>query len=303
MAKFFGNAAGKALSVVLAVLLLLCAGFAFAACSGKDYPQVRITIRFDDNDSETEDEYVLNYRFIRKLYPQTVDHYIELIEAGFYDNTVIHDFRSDRMVGGGYTYTDMEGGDNVDDLVSLADSYNALDLTPSVWADAARTQPLNTLYGEVTKNGADIEGGGYTNEKGAIGTYTYLQASDLPATKPVVYAQKSSDGSNRDGLSYLYNAVTSMFYLYTGSSSSAESTFCVFGVLADDDSKTRFDELTDAIAAYQDAMTEEDDSFSFTEEATMEVEDGMTRYGDYDIDISVPAHARIVLVSAEVISK
>ena len=38
-----------------------------------------------------------------------------------------------------------------------------------------------------------------------------------------------------------------MFYLYTGSSTSADSNFCVFGVLADDDSSTRFDELLDAI--------------------------------------------------------
>ena len=55
---------------------------------------------------------------------------MELIDAGFYDGTVIHDYRSDRMVGGGYTYEDTENADYLNDLVSLADQYDALDLTP-----------------------------------------------------------------------------------------------------------------------------------------------------------------------------
>ena len=82
MAKFFGNALGKAFSVVLAVFLLVGVAFAFVGCES-DYPQVRITIQFNDNDSDTDDTYVLNYRLSRKMYKQTVNHYIELIDAGF----------------------------------------------------------------------------------------------------------------------------------------------------------------------------------------------------------------------------
>lgn len=300
MAKFFGNTLGKVFSVVLAVFLLVGVAFAFVGCES-DYPQIRITIQFNDNDSDTDDTYVLNYRLNRKMYKQTVNHYIELIDAGFYDGTVIHDYQSNRMVGGGYTYNDVEN-DDYRDLASLAEAYDALSLTPSVWADEEYTQALNTLYGETAANGHGIDGeGAYTNEKGALGTYTYLDSSELPTPKPVVSAHKTSDGSDRKNIPYQYNAVTSMFYLYTGSSTSADSNFCVFGVLADDDSSTRFDELLDAIDAYEQAMQDEDDNYSFTEVQDMRIDDAMTEFGYYTAEFNIPK-VKIVIESIEVTS-
>lgn len=300
MAKFFGNTLGKVFSVVLAVFLLVGVAFAFVGCES-DYPQIRITIQFNDNDSDTDDTYVLNYRLSRKMYKQTVNHYIELIDAGFYDGTVIHDYQSNRMVGGGYTYNDVEN-DDYRDLASLAEAYDALSLTPTVWADEEYTQALNTLYGETAANGHGIDGeGAYTNEKGALGTYTYLDSSELPTPKPVVSAHKTSDGSDRKNIPYQYNAVTSMFYLYTGSSTSADSNFCVFGVLADDDSSTRFDELLDAIDAYEQAMQDEDDNYSFTEVQDMRIDDAMTEFGYYTAEFNIPK-VKIVIESIEVTS-
>lgn len=300
MAKFFGNALGKTFSVVLAVFLLVGVAFAFVGCES-DYPQIRITIQFNDNDSDTDDTYVLNYRLSRKMYKQTVNHYIELIDAGFYDGTVIHDYQSNRMVGGGYTYNDVEN-DDYRDLASLAEAYDALSLTPSVWADEEYTQALNTLYGETAANGHGIDGeGAYTNEKGALGTYTYLDSSELPTPKPVVSAHKTSDGSDRKNIPYQYNAVTSMFYLYTGSSASADSNFCVFGVLADDDSSTRFDELLSAISSYTSTMKEEDEDYVFTEVQDMRIDDAMTEFGYYTAEFNIPK-VKIVIESIEVTS-
>lgn len=300
MAKFFGNALGKVFSVVLAVFLLVGVAFAFVGCES-DYPQIRITIQFNDNDSDTDDTYVLNYRLNRKMYKQTVNHYIELIDAGFYDGTVIHDYQSNRMVGGGYTYNDVEN-DDYRDLASLAEAYDALSLTPTVWADEEYTQALNTLYGETAANGHGIDGeGAYTNEKGALGTYTYLDSSELPTPKPVVSAHKTSDGSDRKNIPYQYNAVTSMFYLYTGSSASADSNFCVFGVLADDDSSTRFDELLSAISSYTSTMKEEDEDYVFTEVQDMRIDDAMTEFGYYTAEFNIPK-VKIVIESIEVTS-
>ena len=300
MAKFFGNALGKAFSVVLAVFLLVGVAFAFVGCES-DYPQIRITIQFNDNDSDTDDTYVLNYRLSRKMYKQTVNHYIELIDAGFYDGTVIHDYQSNRMVGGGYTYNDVEN-DDYRDLASLAEAYDALSLTPTVWADADYSEALNTLYGETAANGHGIDGeGAYTNEKGALGTYTYLDSSELPTPKPVVSAHKTSDGSDRKNIPYQYNAVTSMFYLYTGSSASADSNFCVFGVLADDDSSTRFDELLSAISSYTSTMKDEDDNYPFTEVQDMRIDDAMTEFGYYTAEFNIPK-VKIVIESIEVTS-
>lgn len=300
MAKFFGNALGKAFSVVLAVFLLVGVAFAFVGCES-DYPQIRITIQFNDNDSDTDDTYVLNYRLSRKMYKQTVNHYIELIDAGFYDGTVIHDYQSNRMVGGGYTYNDVEN-DDYRDLASLAEAYDALSLTPTVWADADYSEALNTLYGETTANGFDVENGtGYTNEKGAIGTYTYLERTDLLASCPKVFAHSSQDGSNRPNLEYQYNAVTSLFYLYTGTSGS-ESNYCVFGLLADDDSKTRFDELLDAISSYTSTMQEEDKDYEFTEPQDSDrIVDERTEFGYYTAEFNIPK-VKIVIESIEVTS-
>ncbi len=295
MAKVLKNTAGRVIGVVLALLLLFGVAFAFVGCES-NYPQIRITIQFNDNDSDTDDEYVLNYRLNRKIYKQTVTHYLELIEAKFFDGTVIHDYQSNRMVGGGYTYGDLKG-DDYRDLVSLAEDYNALTLTPSVWKDNDREEEMNTLYGEVTANGFDIDGeGAYTNEKGALGTYTYLERADAPVGDVRVFGRASSNEEVRN-VPYLYNAVTSMFYLYTGSSASADSNFCVFGVLADDDSKTRFDELLSAIDAYETAEQEEDEEYTFTEEMSEEeIADPMTLYGSYTPEFNVPK-VKIVIES------
>ena len=298
MVKSIGKTLGKAFGVLLAALLLLCVALSFVACES-NYPEIRITIQFNDNDSDTEDEYVLDYTLNRKLYPQTVTHYLELIDAKFYDGTVIHDFRSDRMVGGGYTYADMETDDHRD-LVSLAEDYNALELTPSVWKDADYSEALNTLYGEVTQNGFSIDNDtGYKNSKGALGTYTYLDASEVSAAASVVYAHSSKDGSDRANLKYQYNAVTSLFYLYTGSSGAAESAYCVFGVLANETSQTRFDELLEAIDAYEAAQQEEDEQYSFTELQEESVNDAQTEFGYYAAEYNIP-RAKIVIESVEV---
>ena len=149
--------------------------------------------------------------------------------------------------------------------------------------------------------GLHTDEGAYTNEKGALGTYTYLDSSELPTPKPVVSAHKTSDGSDRKNIPYQYNAVTSMFYLYTGSSTSADSNFCVFGVLADDESSTRFDELLDAIDSYEQAMQDEDDNYSFTEVQDMRIDDAMTEFGYYTAEFNIPK-VKIVIESIEVTS-
>ena len=46
-------------------------------------------------------------------------HFIELAEAGFYDNTIIHDYTSNDWYGGGYVYNQEAYAD--------AGSNNALD--------------------------------------------------------------------------------------------------------------------------------------------------------------------------------
>ena len=295
----------------MALLLLFGCMTMFSGCA-TNYPRIRITITFEDDNDDTEDDvYKLKYTLNRKLYPQTVTHFIELIEQGFYNGTVIHDYQSSnsRMIGGGYTYEDLETSD-YEELVSLQDTYDSLSLSTSVWKqessmdeDGVETveygDALNSLYGEVPANGFDIDGTGYTNSKGAIGTYTYISKSD---STQIVCAKKSSKGKDRTNLKYYNNAVTSMFYIMTSSSSSTYSNYCVFGKLANDDAEDRFDELMDAISDYIADQEELDEEFTFTETVDdITITDDMTTYGYYEAEFSVPAHARIVITSMKVL--
>ena len=168
MFKSLGGKLAKGCAVALAAASLLGCTLMFSGCESKN-PEISVNIEFNG------EEYSLTYKLHRDLYSQTVAHYIELIDKDFFDGTVVHDFQSNRMVAGGYTYTDLENGDVLDDLTALdydaatkdADGNVTLE-NITVWKDAERTQPTNRLHGETSSNGFSIEdGSGLTNQVAA----------------------------------------------------------------------------------------------------------------------------------------
>ncbi len=286
MIKTLGGKLVKAVAVVLAAVCLLGCTLVFTGCESR-YPEITMRISFNG------ESYELRYKLSRDLYSQTVAHYLELIDLDFFDGTVIHDYRSDRMVGGGYTYADMENGDEVEDLIACdynaattdADGNITLD-NVTVWADADRTQETNRLHGETSANGFSIESGnGLRNRFGALGTYSYVGSAE----KKIVYYAKSSD--NGYGSSEYYkNSVTSMFYIYTSTTSSTDKNFCVFAELANDESKDALNALIDAIEEYTDDL----ESGSFTENKEVTIRDEFTMDGSYEADFSVPTEKIII---------
>ena len=104
MFKSLGGKLAKGCAVALAAASLLGCTLMFSGCESKN-PEISVNIEFNG------EEYSLTYKLHRDLYSQTVAHYIELIDKDFFDGTVVHDFQSNRMVAGGYTYTDLENGD------------------------------------------------------------------------------------------------------------------------------------------------------------------------------------------------
>ena len=112
-------------------------------------PRARITFEFNGT------EYTVEYQLYRDMYPQTVRHFIELADAGFYDGTIIHDYTSNDIYGGGYKYdaeryeSDVTNGspeDYLDDEgMYLEDDYYELfkqensPITPSVFDDDGYT--------------------------------------------------------------------------------------------------------------------------------------------------------------------
>ena len=70
-----------------------------------------------------------------------------------------------------------------------------------------------------------------------------------------------------------------MFYIYTSTSSSTDSEYCVFGELKDEDAESKFQELLDAIDEY----TTDKELDSFTEELSdSRIEDSLISGGSYE---------------------
>ena len=72
-----------------------------------------------------------------------------------------------------------------------------------------------------------------------------------------------------------------MFYIFLASSGSAESRYCVFGELADDESKTALDDLLAAIDTYVEGLGD-DGSFTETKEDVV-IEDEFVDGGSYKV--------------------
>lgn len=295
MAKRIGGKLVKLFSVFVASALLVGCAFMLAACES-NRPRISMEISFN---GET---YTLEYTLYRDLYSQTVAHYIELIDLGYYNGTVIHDYKaSDRMIGGGYTYDDLENGDVMDDLREIGyDSFTTNESGEvslkniTVWKDADRTVATNRLHGEVSNNGFRIKNGtGLSNAYGTLGTYSYVPKNEKPL---VTYKHSSSDKYGQS--QYYKNSTEGMFYIFLASSGSAESRYCVFGELADEDSKTALDNLLAAIDSYVEGLG---DDGAFTEtKADVVIEDEFVDGGSYNVDFEVP-QSKIVIENVDVV--
>ncbi len=237
-----------AMAVVMSVPLM-------SGCESS-HPEAVITISYNGT------EYELQYKLYRNMYPQTVRHFIELADAGFYDNTIIHNYSSSYLYGGGYTYnvegyesdyeTDYEDGDGAMREYFEANSkeaeYYALfesgALTPSVYKDYIEDhyiEALPTVIGEVGDTHV-IQNGALTGSFGAL--RMYYSSKDLDEGD-VVYLDK--DG-NEDGTifdDYLEHSATSMFSIQT-TTSSGSTSYCIFGELIETDTLS---ELTSAISS------------------------------------------------------
>ena len=284
MAKTIVGRVCKFFSVIIAAVLLAGCVFMFTACESKN-PEIKITISFN------ETEYTLEYKLHRNYAPQTVAHYIELIDRDYFNNTVIHDYQSDRMIGGGFTYESMDNSDVMEDLVQLnydeatTDADGNVDLENiSVWTDAERTVATNRLYGETSANGFRLENGGLSNSFGVLGTYTYARrmsgnSGENIGMNTTMYTRQSDGG---DGASEYYkNSFQGMFYIYTSTSTSTDANYCVFGELKDEESNTALNDLLTAITDY--TSDEANNLSSFTEEKDdSEILDSMITGGSYE---------------------
>ncbi len=283
MVKILKTAVSKVAAFLFAAVLFVGTMFMFVGCETKR-PEISMKIEFN---GET---YTLGYTLYRNMYPQTVAHYMELIDKKFYDNTVIHDYQSNYIIGGGFYYDESVGTDPLDDLLSKSEQYDALELKNiSVWSDADKTEAYNTLYGEFYKNGGfEVENNPLSNEIGSIGTYYYTPVN----TSQKVWA-KMSGSKNVEERSYCYNSTTSMFYL--SNTTTSDDAYCTFGVLKDSKSKTAFNDLLAAIDEYVETLqVEGEDEVAFTEDKDWTFEDKYWEAGAYTETFKVPVEPIVI---------
>lgn len=300
MTKILGGKIAKFATLLIAALLVLTASLAFVGCETKR-PEISMKITFN---GET---YELEYVLYRNMYPQTVAHYLELIDMGYYDGTVIHDYQSNRMVGGGYYYESANADEETDlktkeyDAATKDENGNVTLDNVSVWADENKTVAYNTLYGEFAKNGFTVENNGLTNQLGALGTYYYTPVW-TSNDSPRVYVQLNSS-NEMDTRYYCYNSTRSLFYLYTGSSGT-DTQYCTFGLLKDSGDEETFQNLLDAIEEYTlETLNggDEEGTEVFTTEVPRTIEDEYWDESSYeDVTFNVP-RAKIVIEEVRVL--
>lgn len=233
---------------------LALAGAALAASStmagcNNGHAEAKITIEYNGV------SYVLEYTMYRNMYPQTVRHFIELADNHFYDNTIIHNYETSNWYGGGYSYLDGEGEEDISYSQAYTDG-NLLDyleaaskekeysdladpakgkITPSVYdsiSEGKYINPYKTLIGEFSSNNHKIENGALKNSYGAL-KFQYTSISDDKGKKHVYLDKYGSDFGVQG--EYRYNSATSLFSIQTGTSTSSDSAHCIFATLNNTD--------------------------------------------------------------------
>lgn len=250
------------ISIISFIVAVACTGLTATAMTGcnpeTDHPEVRITYEFNGATYDVE------YTLYRNMYPNTVRHFIELSENGFYDNTIIHNYQTNDWFAGGYSYNAEDYSAKADNVWQIAeylednskekaynDLFNEGKLTPSVFRQTRynngkeyvdKSDGLPTLMGEFYNNiNQEIEKGALTADYGCLKMYYYEKES-----KQKIYVTPTSDQVIL--ADYKNNCATSYFSLQTGSSTSySEKNYAVFARLKDADA---FDGFVNAVKDY-----------------------------------------------------
>ncbi len=251
----------RAFAVGTTALIAVGSMAMFAGCTTSNNPEITITYTFNGEDYEVD--YILS----RIDAPKTVQHFIELADAGFYDGLVIHDYQSNALYTGGYRLETTDGQSELVEVdylteVKALEQEKGITFTQSVWMDEARTQPLYAVYGEFSKNGVEQENG---KELSATQGALVMYYTDKGTGSEQVWVQRADGGTDNDGeeyqaLSYKYNSATSLFYTFTGENITSSDSYCVFG-MASDYAGQMTDGLLAAINDYIDTL-DEDASFT-----------------------------------------
>lgn len=290
----------KKACLAFALAAAVGASFSATACSkDSDHPEITITISFNGS------SYDLDYTLSRNMYPQTVQHFIELADAGFYDNTIIHNYTTSDWMGGAYSYSDEAAVGYTASYPKMLSSYLETHckeeayhelvkagyangtFTPSVFKKSvyndkdeeivSNDDALTTLIGEFTNNGHKIK-----DNKGLT--------AGLGALKMVYYEKEQQTVTVKNSFGqilprdYAYNCATSLFSMQMSTSTAySENNYCVFGQLKDDGARDVLDDLKEAVSDYSSSLSSSS-AFTTSVATTVDTKDAFAEEGGKDIE-------------------
>lgn len=277
----FNKRAVRIVGAVFAGVIAASSAVMMAGCSTA-HPTVKITVEFQSAD------YELDYKLYRKMYPATVQHFLELAENGYYDGLCVHNYTSGMIYTGVYEYNADDvgngmGGLEYKDYYAVVSEYDSF--TQTVF-DTASQAGTYTLYGEFVNNGFSVENNGLSHKYGSLVMYY----NDISTCTTKVRTQLSSSKDKTAVKDYKYNSATSEFYIFTGSTQTVnDAKYCVFGELVDEE---QLDTLSNAITDYINAQ---DEDYSFTETYSKVWVDTKDAYADkHYVSYSVPKEPIVI---------
>ena len=233
----------RILSLVSAAVVSAAAFAMFAACDSAE-PEITITYNFLGED------YEVDYTLSRKGAPQTVQHFIELADAGYYDGTCIHHYVDDAFLYGGAYVWDEETESIVEkDYYSEVKDLNLTQTVYTLGENGKRGDPLYTVRGEFEANGVEGNTKTLSHTQGALVMFYTGKGNSSVRVGSI----RSDGGDYQEGDYYKYNCATSMFYTFTGAGTRTEldKYYTVFGRTSN---FSQMQDLLDAIQDYIDTL-------------------------------------------------
>ena len=262
--------------------VVACAG-TLTACETSN-PEVEMKIEFNDK------TYTLNYKLYRKVTPATVEHFLWLVDGGFYNNTVIHDYDAGalKLYGGLYEYNTEEEGDYYVDKSYAAFCEKYADKFPASVFLHEGEDPLYTVYGEFSNNKFGVNSGLIKEDFGTLSMYYHAKDTDSR-----VYV-KRADGTGYSDRDYKYNSATTMFYISLATTAKTQSNYCTFATLTEK-GKEALQDLQQAIADYiAEKYDEETGKFVTEMEMYIDQEDYFVGNEDNKATFEIPNQPIII---------
>lgn len=306
--------------ITFALALIVAFSAAASACTIKTkHPRAKITIEFN---SKTYD---IEYTLYRNMYPQTVKHFIELADEGFYDNMIVHNYTSTNWFTGAFAYNAegdysaafSAGSSNVREYLEnntkepeYYNLFNAGKLSPSVYKKlsydkngketVSAEDALPTLIGEFSSNDHKIKQNPVTADLGVLKMFYYGKGD---TNQKVAIENSFGQLLEHD---YKYNCATSVFAIQVSSNDGAynESNYCTFARLRNDKATDRLNSLIEAIEDYiADELESTNNDFTRSVSVTVDTLDAFADEGGQAIETTFTTTQKPLIVKSVKITK